>query len=163
MKRTALLFLALTVQMVGLAQRSLDFAEKFLTLCKNDSSVKCVTVSPKMMEQMVKRAADGWENNYMQAIAKLKSMRIVTAAADYYQKAEDLLTKNNRRFKAEQDYRTDTQHGAFYTRKNKKGETVELIMLHENCNKNVFTIINVTGDIDEEFLCFLYNNKTFKN
>ena len=42
-------------------------------------------------------------------------------------------------------------------------DTVELIMLYEDCTSSQLTIINLTGDIDEEFLCFLYNNKTFKN
>ena len=164
MKRTvALLLLAVLVQVATFAQRSPDFAEKFMTLCKNDTTVKCITVSPKMMEQLVKQQGEERPENYMQAIAKLKSMRIVSASADYYQKAEDLLTKNSRRFHADRDYRTESQHGAFYTRKNKKGDTVELIMLYEDCTSSQLTIINLTGDIDEEFLCFLYNNKTFKN
>ena len=77
--------------------------------------------------------------------------------------AEQLLIKNNKRFQSGQDYQTEEQRGAFYTRKDKKGQTVELIMLYAEPEKNLFTIINLTGDIDEEFLCFLYNNKTFKN
>ena len=164
MKRCLTLFLlAMLVQVATFAQHSPDFAEKFMQLCKNDTTVKCITVSPKMMEQLVKQQTADRPENYVQAIAKLKSMRIVTASADYYQKAEDLLSKNKRRFTAERDYRTDSQHGAFFTRKNKEGETVELIMLYEHCTDNQLTIINLTGDIDEEFLCFLYNNKTFKN
>ena len=55
------------------------------------------------------------------------------------------------------EYRNDKQHGAFFTRKNRKGKTVEFIMLHEEFEHDQFTIINLTGDIDEEFLCFLYN------
>jgi hypothetical protein len=163
MRRTAVLLLALTAQVAVFAQRSLDFAEKFMSMCTKDSTVKCVTVSPSMMEQLVKQQHSEQEENLVQAIGKLKSMRIVTADAGYYQKAEDLLARNSRRFRADRDYRTAQQHGAFYTRKNRKGETVELIMLHEDCQKDKLTIINLTGDIDEEFLCFLYNNKTFKN
>jgi lactam utilization protein B len=117
-----------------------------------------------MVEQMLRQETDEQRpDNLMQAIAKLKSMRIVTASADYYQQAEDLLTKNSRRFHADRDYCTDSQHGAFFTRKNRQGETIELIMLHEDCASNRLTIVNVTGDIDKEFLCFLYNNKSLKN
>ena len=163
MKRLAMLILGVLVQVATFAQRSPDFAEKFMTLCKNDSNISCITISPKMMEQLMKPEAMDRPENLTQAIAKLKSMRLVSAPADYYQKAEDLLTKNSRRFKADRDYRAGNQHGAFFTRKNKQGETVELIMLHEDCQKNKLTIVNVTGDIDEEFLCFLYNNKTFKD
>ena len=158
-----MLTVVMLVQIASFAQHSPDFAEKFMTLCKNDSDVKCITVSPKMIEQLMKQQAMDRPESLTQAIAKLKSMRLVSAPADYYQKAEDLLTKNSRRFKAERDYRSGNQHGAFYSRKNRQGETVELIMLHEDCQKNRFTIVNVTGDIDEEFLCFLYNNKTFKD
>jgi hypothetical protein len=161
MKRLSILLLAALLQMAAYGQRSLDFAEKFMTICKQDTTVKCITVSPKMMEQLLKQQAGEHHENLRPAIGKLKSMRIVEASADYYQKAEDLLTKNSRRFHADRDYNSDHQHGAFYSRKNKKGDTVELIMLHEDCQKNKFTIVNVTGDIDEEFLCFLYNNKTF--
>jgi AGCS family alanine or glycine:cation symporter len=53
--------------------------------------------------------------------------------------------------------------GIFYRRKNRQGETVELIMVREDTVREKMTIVCVTGDIDEEFLCFLYNNKTFKN
>ncbi len=163
MRRTALLLLLMAAQLAVMAQRSLDFAEKFMTICREDSTIQCITVSPSMMEQLVKQQHADQETDLVQAIGKLKSMRIVTAKADYYQKAEDLLTRNKGRFRADRDYRTAGQHGAFFTRRNKKGETVELIMLHEDCRKGKLTIINVTGDIDEEFLCFLYNNKTFKN
>lgn len=158
-----MLFMAMLVQVATFAQHAPDFAEKFMSLCKDDSAVSCVTVSPKMMVQLVKQHIEGRPEGFAHAISKLKSARIITARADYYQKAEDLLQKNSGRFHAEQDYRTDDQHGAFYTRRNKNGETVELIMLHENCDCDRLTIVNVTGDIDEEFLCFLYNNKTFKN
>jgi hypothetical protein len=40
---------------------------------------------------------------------------------------------------------------------------VEIIMLHQDTHKERLTIVDLTGDIDEEFLCFLYNNKSFKN
>lgn len=163
MRSLIVLLAAVLVQASALAQRSPDFAEKFMSLCTADTTVNCVTVSPKMMEQLVRQHTTDRPENIMQAISKLKSARIVTAHADYYQKAEDLLTKNQRRFQAERDYRNGEQHGAFYTRKNRKGHTVELIMLHEDCKSNRLTIVNLTGNIDEEFLCFLYNNKSIKN
>ena len=163
MRRYALLLMAMLTQAVAWSQSSPDFAEKFVSLCKGDSTVKCITVSPKMMGLMLKQDTDDRPEQLMQVIAKLKSMRIVSAPDHYYQQAEDLLIKNSRRFQPQRDYRTKDQHGAFYTRKNQQGETIELILLHEDCSSNQFTIVNVTGDIDEEFLCFLYNNKTFKN
>ncbi len=143
------------------AQSSLDFAEKFMTMHQADSTLKCVTVSPKMMEQLVHMNSEHHEENIVQAIAKLKSARIVTGNADHYFQAEELMENNKHRFKVEKEYRTEEQHGAFYTRKDKNGKTVEFIMICAEPQHDKFTIINLTGDIDEEFLCFLYNNKTF--
>ena len=151
------LLMAMTVQVATLAQSAPDFAEKFVTIHKADSTLKCITVSPKMMEQLVRLHNDGRSENLHQAIAKLKSARIVSGNADYFQKAVELLEKNKSRFHAEREYRTDGIHGAFFTRRDKKGDTVELILLLEEPQNDKFTIVNLTGDIDEEFLCFLYN------
>ena len=157
MRRLCLLLLAACMQVATYAKRSRASGEKFVGMYVHDTTLKCVTVSPKMMEMMVKTFSENRPENVTQAIAKLKSARIVTGRAEYYQKAEELLNKNRRRFKAEKEYRNDEQHGAFFTRKNRKGKTVEFIMLHEEFEHDQFTIINLTGDIDEEFLCFLYN------
>lgn len=160
--------MAVFMQMTALAQHAPDFAEKFMSIYKSDSTLACVTISPKMMMQLVKQhdEKEGEEKrpeNILQALSKLKSARIITGTNDYYEKAEQLLIKNNKRFQPVEEFKTDEQRGAFYSRKDKKGQTVELIMLCAKTEKNLFTIINLTGDIDEEFLCFLYKNKTFKN
>lgn len=157
MHRLLLLFTVVLMQVASYAQHSPDFAEKFMTLHEADTTLQCVTVSPKMMEQLVRNHEESRPENIVQAIAKLKSARIVTGNADYYQLAEDLLQKNSNRFKAEQTYRSEEQHGAFYTRKDKNGHTVEFIMICEEPQYDKFTLVNLTGDIDEEFLCFLYN------
>jgi hypothetical protein len=158
-----LLFTAVLLQVVTYAQHSPDFAEKFMSIHNDDSTLTCVTVSPKMMEQLVKSYDDVKPENIVQAIAKLKSARIVTGSAEYYRQAEELLQKNSQRFKAEQTYCSEEQHGAFYIRKDKSGNTVEFIMICEEPQSDKFVIVNLTGDIDEEFLCFLYNKKSFKN
>lgn len=145
------------VQVATYAQHSPDFAEKFMTQHQADSTLKCVTVSPKMMEQLVKLHDDSRSDKIVQAIAKLKSARIITGNADYYEKALELLKKNSQRFITGKEYRTDEQHGVFYTRNDRKGNTVEFIMLCEEPQRDRSTIINLTGDIDNEFLCFLYN------
>ena len=164
--RTRLCMLAVMLMLnavTALAQHAPDFAEKFVTLHKADSLVSCVTVSPKMMEQLAGRFADAQGADLAKAIQKLRSVRIVTAPADYYEQAEALLKKNARRFKAEQDFQDEALRGAFYSRKNRKGQTVELIMLREDMQTDRLTVICLTGDIDKEFLCFLYNNKSLKN
>jgi hypothetical protein len=164
MKRMLYLILAVMAVATASGQRSYDFAEKFISLCQADTTVKCITISPKMMEQLVKQHTTEKPENIIQAIEKLKSARIVTARAEHFEKADSLLKKYKRRFTAVKEYGDENKiRGAFYSRKNKKGQTVELVMLRADAERNNLTIVNLTGDIDEEFLCFLYNNKSFRN
>ena len=140
---------------VALAQGGHDFASKFMEKCEDDTAVHCVTVSPKMMEQLTKQADASRNERMAQAIEKLKSARIVTSSVHgegYYHMAEDLLKKNAQRFHHDKSYKTDHAYGAFYTRKNKEGGTVELIMLHADTKTRRLVIVNLTGDIDSEFI-----------
>lgn len=145
----------LMVAMAATAQRGQDFASRFMRQCDGDTAVHCVTVSPKMMEQLTKQA-DAVRNEHMaQAIEKLKSARIITASTHgegYYQIAEELLKRNSQRFHHDKSYRSDHTYGAFYTRKLRNGSTVEMIMLHADTKARRMVIINLTGDIDDEFI-----------
>lgn len=137
------------------AQNVQDFASKFVEQCDVDTALQYVTVSPKMMEQLTKEADAKSNDNMAQAIQKLKSARIVTSSTrgeDYYRQAEALLKKNPQRFSHSNDYRSSHAHGTFYTRRNKNGETVELVMLHSDTEAGIMVIVNLTGDIDEEFI-----------
>lgn len=165
MKKIFTLLLTICLATVASAQKALDFAQKFMTTCDGDTMVKCITVSPKMMEQIVDAHQEGDEHSeaLKQAISKLKSMRLVTAPAEYYERAEQLLKKHSRRFKPEQEFQTDSVRGIFYTRQDRKQQIAELIMLREETIKAKLIIICLTGHIDKEFLCFLYKNKSLKD
>lgn len=165
MKTLLTLLLTMAMAMAAQAQQALDFAKKFMTVCEDDTMVRCVTISPKMMDQIVEtRHSDDEEAERLRlAMAKLKSARIVTAPASYYERAEKLITQHARRFKQGQIYQADDVRGTFYTRKDRKGNTAELILLREDTARDRLTIICLTGDIDEEFLCFLYNKKSLKD
>ena len=94
MKQRVICLLTLTlVVLAAAAQKSQDFAQKFVTLCKSDTTVRCITVSPKMMEQLAAHQTDAHPDEITEAIGKLKSARIVTASASHYEKAEKLLKK----------------------------------------------------------------------
>lgn len=141
--------------MAAAAQRGLDFASKFMQQCKDDSMVQCVTVSPTMMEQLTRQGEESRGDNIQQAIQKLKSARIITISdknEDYYEKAESLLKKNSRRFKHSKSYQHEESRGAFYIRQLRNGNTVELVMLKNDTIKKKTMIVNLTGDIDEEFI-----------
>lgn len=146
---------ALLATLGVMAQRGQDFASRFMQQCKGDTAVHCVTVSPKMMEQLTRQPGAGCNEHIAQAIEKLKSARIITASVHgegYYQMAESLLKKNAQRFRHDRSYRSDQAYGVFYSRKGRGGETVELIMLHADTKARSVVIINLTGDIDQEFI-----------
>ncbi|MGM9699257.1 MAG: DUF4252 domain-containing protein [Prevotella sp.] len=161
MKRVVCIIAVAMMCLLATAQRTVDFASKFMDTCNGDTTVHCVTVGPKMMEQLTKHH-DEKRNEYIeQAIQKLKTARIVmtsTSGSEYYEKAEKLLKKYPKRFCHDKDYHNDHAHGAFYTRKVKEGNAVELIMLHNDTTKNILVIVDLTGDIDKEFTELLSKN-----
>lgn len=152
MKRVLFLMLFVCATVVTYAQGSQDFASKYMQICKDDTAVHCITVSPKMMIQMLKNNTH--HNDEMKPlIKKLKSARIITTShhgEGYYQIAENLVKKNSQRFQPDKSYRNSHSYGSFYVRK-KRGETVELIMLHNDIRAKKFILINLTGKIDDDF------------
>ncbi|NPD92538.1 DUF4252 domain-containing protein [Xylanibacter muris] len=158
MKKGICLIIAATIALGLSAQRSLDFASKFMQKYKDSTFVTCITVSPKMMEQIAKRTEQNKKEetgHIIQVISKLKSARIITAdnhCNDCYRTAESLLKRNRQRFGHSQSYNSEHAHGTFYTRKNKKGSIIELVMLHEDKKTDRLTIVNLTGNIDNEFM-----------
>ena len=52
MKRAACLIAAAMICSLAMAQRAVDFASKFMDSCKGDTAIHCVTIGPKMMEQL---------------------------------------------------------------------------------------------------------------
>lgn len=156
MRRGLLCLIVLfATSMAGFGQKALDFASKFMQRCEGDTTLKCVTVSPKMIESLVHQRNGQKGEQFADAIQKLKSVRIVTAKTGgekYYEKAENLLKENARRFSHEKAFKADHAYGTFYSRKNKRGDRVELVMLHADTRTGSLVIVNLTGDIDEEFL-----------
>lgn len=145
------------------AQKTIDFATKFMRECKDDTTLQCVAVSPKMMDMMTRHQNQGHDERMVQAIQKLKSAQIITANKNgefYFAQAETLMKRNAKRFKMSKSYEDDNKKGVFYSRQLKNGKTVELVLLHINDDKLV--IVNLTGDIDEEFFNMLSNNVTGK-
>lgn len=154
MRRVLCLLILSMAVFSAVAQRGQDFASRFMQQCHKDS-VECITISPKMMEQMASMGGDYCNDTLMQAISKLKGVRILQANVNgnsYYQRAEALLKKNAHRFNYVKNYRTDRFTGVFYNRQARNGKVVELVMAGETLKGNKFVLINLTGDIDEEFV-----------
>ena len=164
MKKTILIVLAMVASLAANAQRIADFASKYMDANKGDTLLKCVTVGPRMMEQLTKMHDTQSNEAITQAIKKLKTARIVTVTESvdsYYEKAEKLLKQFPLRFSHDKDFRNAHSYGTFYTRQAKDGKVVELIMLHSDTTKDGLVIVNLTGDIDKEFTELL--SKSFSN
>ena len=155
MKQLLITLLTLLATLPTMAAQ--DFAQKFADEWAKDSVLETVTISPKMMEQMLgmaPAAVNQQGQRIKEALAKLRSMRIVTAHRDtqlYYQRATDLLDRNSTRFQRTDTFAQTNAEGAFYARKNQQGETVELVMLYQHQERQRFVVVCLTGTIDEAF------------
>ncbi len=143
--------LALAFACTGLyAQEEQDFASRYMTLYADSANLECNTISPAMIDRMMLLGEDGHEG-LSEVLASLKSIRIIvpndTAAADsLYEKAVQLVKRTPQRYQPH----VETVGKHIYMRKN-DGYIVELILLAEDKAKG-FTIVNLTGNMDADFL-----------
>ena len=80
-----------------------DFASRFMQECKSDTAVHCITISPKMMEKMMKSNNGAQNDGMTDILSKLKSTRIVETSHNaeiYLRKAEELMKRNSYRYSA---------------------------------------------------------------
>ena len=157
MRRLLILaFILTTVPMSISAQRELDFASKFMEINGNlYEELTCKTVSPFMMERIMK--LDTLEDNkeMRKVLAQLKSIQIVKAQGSslgdtLFNKATELAQLNKRRYKL---YADDEDRQIYLRKRNKI--IVEMVFIANM--DNVFNIVNLTGNMDESFLKELTN------
>ena len=131
-----------------------DFASRFLTEHKGDSNISCVTISPKMMEEIIKSDAEK-DDEVLDIISNLKSMQLLTATVNgqsYYNEALKIVEKNSGRFESVLSFSDKSGNCQIMIRKKKK-MIIEVVMLvHE---KNHFSVVNFTGKMDPEFIAKL--------
>ena len=138
----------------------------FMEQCaaEQGENLRCQTISPKMMEKLVEVIVSEKDEKDEEIPAylfsKLKSARIVTSTGHgkrYFRKAEELMEKNKNRFTP---WREDTlaKSDPIFVRRH--GDVIcELVMLNLAADKKGFTIINFTGDMDEQFMQTLSSGK----
>lgn len=128
-----------------------DFASRFLAEHKADSNLTCVTISPKMMGEIMKSDAEK-EDEILDIISNLKSMQMLTAnvkGQQYYDEALQIVEKNSERFETFLSFK-DKAGGCLIMVRKKRNTIIELVMLmHE---KNHFAVINFTGNMSPEFI-----------
>ena len=146
-----------------------DFASRFMKDFIKDTAIHCHTIGPKMMEKLVKIQNDrtSAEQDKIKAtyfISKLKSARIITSTHHgdkYFKHAEKLMEKNKHRFTPLSET-CGVQKNLIYVRRREE-TIVELIMLNLNEKESVFTAVNFTGDMDDEFIEMLAQNMSKRN
>lgn len=131
-----------------------DFASRFMNEHKADTNLTCVTISPKMMEEIMKSDADK-DDEVLDIISNLKSMQILTAKVkgqNYYDQAIKIVEKSSGRFEPLLSFSDKSENCQIMVRK-KKGAIIELVMLVHG--KGQFVVINFTGNMSPEFIAQL--------
>lgn len=155
MRHVLTILLVWLANMAAYAQIEDDFASRFMQSFENDTTVVCVTVSPKMMEQLTDHPKVKDNEEVKEALKKLKGLRIIKADSEgqaYYGMATELLEGNKGRFEHVTGYVDSNVRVDFYARADSNGETEELIMLHASLPDDKLQIVDLTGDLDEEFI-----------
>lgn len=131
-----------------------DFASRFLDEHKADTNLTCVTISPKMMEEIMKNDAEK-DDEVLDIISNLKSMQMLTAKVkgqNYYDEAIKIVEKSSGRFEPLLSFSDKSENCQIMVRK-KKEAIIELVMLVHG--KGQFVVINFTGNMSPEFIARL--------
>ena len=127
-----------------------DFATRFMQNHQNDNNLKCVTVSPKMMEKVMN--VDVNDDSMKKMLADLKSMQMISSTnyvRKYYREAISLAKKNADRFILYTSY--SKKKNAYEIRvRERKNIIVELMMVMRDAKS--FSVINFTGKMDKAFI-----------
>lgn len=130
-----------------------DFVSKYMDENANDSTLTCISVSPKMMEEILESSVGKNDTTGVaDIIAKLKSMQIINSLEEgdiHFQRAENLARKNSARFKELAFYDEGDDRARIFVRE-QKNQIVELVLLRQEASR--FTVINFTGDMDRDFI-----------
>lgn len=147
-----LLLLAAGTALAAMAQREQDFAARFNTLYGERYDLELRTISPQMMERILR--LDDVENNDRAAsvLSQLKSIRILTAgrtaaeAESLFAMAEALADKNRRRYRLH----AHAAGQSVYTRRH-GNQLVELVVIRVK-DPHTFYLIDLTGNMSDDII-----------
>ena len=133
---------------VASAQSGQDFSTRFMQLYEQTYALKCKTVSPAMMEKVMKLDNVEKDKATRQVLSQLKSIRIVSTkenSESLFTKAQTLAKQNKQRYRP---YATG-EGNDIYTRK--RGKTiVELVVITKKGGH--FRLLNFTGNMSPGFI-----------
>lgn len=137
--------------LLSIAVSAQDFASRFMAEHKGDSNLTCVTISPKMMKEIMKNDAEK-DKEVMDMISNLRSMQVLTSEVEgekYFDAAIKVAEKNIGWFESLLSFKDKSENYQIMVRR-KKDTIVELVMLMNE--KNHFAVVNLTGDMNSEFI-----------
>lgn len=117
MRKRALLIYLMTLLSVFVSAQ--DFATRFLAEHKTDTNLSCVTISPKMMEEILKNDSEK-DEGVLEIISNLKSMQMLTSKVKgktYYNEALKVVEKNSDRFEPFLSFRDKSENCQIMVRK----------------------------------------------
>ncbi len=151
MMKRALLLCCMAWIAVSLSAQ--DFASRFMNEHQEDSNLTCITISPKMMEEIMNMNNEAERNDeILEIISNLKSMQMLTAnvkGQKYYEDALEIVEKNSGRFEPFLSFDGNSENCKIVVRKKSKA-IIELVMLVRD--KNHFVVVNFTGNMSPEFI-----------
>lgn len=148
MKKTLLTLMSVYVCLCMQAQ---DFTSRFIAHYPADSALVCVTISPKMMEEILRSETEK-DDAMIEIISNLKSMQLLSSESDgafYYAHALEVLEQNGDLFEPLALITEPTEDSRILIRK-REDTIIELVMLTHTDER--FSVINFTGNMDPDFI-----------
>lgn len=131
-----------------------DFSELFLKAYENDSIFGQVTVSPKMMEEVLQSDAQ-INDDMVEVISELKSLRMLmadSAGEEHFSQTLNVIKKNRKRYQYLTSQEETNDSCRILVRK-KNNQIVELVMVM--LKNEGFMLVDITGIIKPESISTL--------
>lgn len=132
------------------AQKEQDFASRYMALYAKGTTLTCTTVSPLMMERML-RLPSVEDNEQMKGVLKqVKSIRLVThtdaaETTHLYEEAVNLAQCNKARYHLQ----SEANEKKLYVRR--RGKVVVEMVLITKQNDHL-SLVNLTGNMSDKFM-----------
>ena len=150
MKQFICILMAAFLDVAAWGQKEQDFASRYMALYAKGSSLECTTVSPLMMDKLLKLPSVEEYSTTKKVLAQIKSIRMITNAnpaetALLYDNALKLARQNPKRYRLQ----AEEEEKKIYVRHRGK-LIVEIVLLMKNDTR--LNLINLTGNMNENFL-----------
>lgn len=150
MKQLFCTLLAALISLAAWGQKEQDFASRFIALYAPGTSLQCTTVSPLMMERLLKLPKVEGDSTTKQVFSQLKSIRLAVSpnpaeTETLYANALQLAKQNPKRYKLY----AEEEGKKLYTRS--RGRVIVEIVLFMK-HEQQFSLINLTGNMNRQIL-----------